>query len=169
MHQPFDLQSKSPECKQRCSESELAELDDEQLFYTASIHFLKKKLQEKFQSPELSIRSRTTHESSIQLNTTHCCKNHNAKRSHFNRSSSLTLCRKTSESDICKISDTQTSLSMQQVLPFPKSRKKGFFKRIKNTFKILQPKNLIHPKSANDSESVNISHFKFLRCHKLSK
>lgn len=132
--------------------ADLAKPEDERQFYTASVQFLKKRLQEKANPPS----------DRIQNSTQSCC--------------SLNVKSEPIPKPSCKAphldsEPIQPSLSMHQVLPFPKSNRESFFTRLKNSFRKLQTSNFAtSTKKASSSESSNtmaVSHFKFPQCRKL--
>ncbi|PZC81178.1 hypothetical protein B5X24_HaOG213279 [Helicoverpa armigera] len=135
-----------------CLDVALAKPDDEQLFYTASVHFLRKRLEEKCHRP-----ART------QEATQSCC---NLSIPIANRPSSNV--HKSSKIDLEFFSPGERrSLSMHQVLPFPKSSKDGFFARLKNTFRKFRRPADVAEQTTEESETKNISNFKFPRCARL--
>lgn len=146
----------------KCNHSEcpleiaLRKPDDEELFYSASLHFLKKRLHEK------------THTSKPREFTQSCC-----SLSRASESSAQPFTRnkvEASNSGISPQTTVESSLSMHQVLPFPKSNKEGFFNRMKNTFrKYRQSFSMSEANSSEELEiSKSISNFKFPRCQRFS-
>ncbi|CAH0726039.1 unnamed protein product, partial [Brenthis ino] len=118
----------------------LTKPDDVELFYTASVQFLQKRLQEKsLVAPTKS-----------QRNTKSCC----------NLSSS---------SNSQRVIDKHTALSMHEILPFPKSNGESFFSRILNSFRKFSTQ-IIPDSNTEDLEMVNTrSNYKFPRCEKDNK
>lgn len=123
------------ECKFDCLETGLSKPEDEQLFYSASVQFLRKKLEEKSHHQSLNVRGPA---------------------------------QKDQES--CHTKSTASSLSMRQLLPFPKSSKDGFFTRLRNTFRKFQLRVPSLNTDDEDLQSSNItSNFKFARCEKCER
>lgn len=126
----------------------LTKPDDKELFYTASLHFLNKRLQEK-----------TRHSGSKEFSQSCCSLSLKDSKPVVREFTAL-------ESEHNSERATESSLSMQQVLPFPKSSKEGFFNRMKNTFrKYRQTFSMCEANSSEELEiSKSISNFKFPRC-----
>lgn len=131
----------------------LSKPEDEQLFYTASVHFLRKRLEEKSNRP-----------SKPQDATQSCCNLTRQVATHRN-----TNVHKISRLELnnCPARVEIPSLSMNQVLPFPKSNKEGFFARLRNTFRKTKPPAEVTVQNIEESETKNISNFKFPRCSRL--
>lgn len=115
---------------------------DEECFYTASLHFLSKRLQEKTQP--------TTHD------TQSCCNLTNPLDQHL-QPKPTNICHGT------------PALPMDQLLPFPKSSKVSFFTRLKSKFWKSRHNPDIYdkfpiPEDAESSKSI--SNFKFPRCER---
>lgn len=111
----------------------LTKLDDVDLFYTASVQFLQKRLQEK------SLIATTK----SQRNTRSCCNLPSSSNSQKN------------------IIDKPTALSMHEILPFPKSNGETFFSRILNSFRKFTTQ-IIPDSNTDDLEMVNTrSNYKF--------
>ncbi|XP_075991672.1 uncharacterized protein LOC142986997 [Anticarsia gemmatalis] len=151
------LRSRSP--KRETSNSldvALSKPDDEQLFYTASVHFLRKRLEEKKHRP-----------SNPRDATQSCCNLRKPSTSESNCTVSENAGEKIeSNTQIGKGS----SLAMHQVLPFPKSSKDGFFARLKSTFqKYMRSDNDLAEPNRDEPETKCISNFKFPRCARLSQ
>lgn len=147
-HNSLRLRPKSPysDCP---LETALKKPEDRELFYTASLHFLNKRLQEK------------THRPSLQESTQSCC--------DLNKTRPKTVSKHKAEVPNYK-TEAGPSLPMHQVLPFPKSSKEGFFNRMKNTFrKYRQSFSMTETNSSEELEiSKSISNFKFPRCERPS-
>uniref|UniRef100_A0A2A4J4J2 Uncharacterized protein n=1 Tax=Heliothis virescens TaxID=7102 RepID=A0A2A4J4J2_HELVI len=131
----------------------LAKPDDEQLFYTASVHFLRKRLEEKSHRP-----------AKTQEATQSCC---NLSRQIVNHRSSNVHKNPKIDLDYSSPTGERRSLSMHQVLPFPKSNKDGFFARLRNTFRKFRRPVDVTEQHTEESETKNISNFKFPRCARL--
>lgn len=130
----------------------LSRPDDQQLFYTASVHFLQKRLEEKSNrllKPQDATQS--------------CC---NLTRPVVNKHNNNVL--KISKVDLeSPPKGAMPSLSMNQVLPFPKSNKDGFFARLKNTFRKTRRPADVTVQGSEELDNKNISNFKFPRCSRL--
>ncbi|CAB3230639.1 unnamed protein product [Arctia plantaginis] len=131
----------------------LTKPDDEQLFYTASVHFLLKRLEEKSHKPK--------HREATQS----CC---NLSRPTTSANSYIQLTDSIKQHYKPPIAEG-SSLSMQQVLPFPKSSRDGYFARLKNMFrKYMRSDSDVNETTIEESETKPISNFKFPRCARLS-
>lgn len=132
--------------------------EDEKLLYTASVNFLKKRLEDKTVS--FPHKQKEVSKSCCSIVTYAENKTRNSAREQSLHSS------QSEESD----SIDETSLSMHQVLPFPKTNKASFFTRLKNNFrKYRRTASLTEYENADDTESSKfISNFKFPRCDQLS-
>lgn len=108
--------------------------EDELLFYTASVNFLRKLLEEK---------SKIEYAKSVS-----CC---NILQADNSTSNDISLNASPWKS---------SKLSMQQVLPSPKSNKESFFMRLKNSFRKYR-RTVDLCKSELNSENEFISNFKF--------
>lgn len=154
MQRRNSLTSRSPDSETSDAlDVALTKPEDEQLFYTASVHFLRKRLEEKSHKPLKP-----------QEATQSCC---NLSRS-IKRNSNV---HKVSKLDVDCSSQIGEgpSLSMHQVLPFPKSSKDGFFTRLRNTFWKFRRSAVTGPNTDEESaETKHISNFKFPRCSRLS-
>lgn len=125
---------------------------DEELFYTASVHFLKKRLQEK-----------TDHIISKEISQSCCNLRVHAATKPKPRKASRTELGVDFAKDAC-------ALPMHALLPFPRSNKDSFFSRVKNTFrKFRQRLDMSDTSHADDFDIKCISNFKFPRCQRLSK
>lgn len=131
----------------------LARPGDDELFYTASVHFLKKRLQDKTDH----VAPKETSQSCCNLTSIPAVTKHKPV--------------KTSRTELVFDFPTDSSsLPMQTLLPFPKSNKESFFTRVKNTFcKYRQRVDMSNTNHADDSETKFISNFKFPRCERISK
>lgn len=145
--------TKSPQLEPPSLDAALAKPDDKELFYTASVHFLQKRLQEKSHK----ITSKPTSQS--------CC-NLNSARDNYQ-----TLGQKDQTDLSFNILNTDNNpLPMHQLLPFPKSKKDSLFTRVKNTFrKYRQRLEVNYTSVVDDAESKSISNFKFPRCERFHK
>lgn len=117
-----------------------AEGQDYALFYSASVHFLKRRLKEK------------TERSAIkpQPKSLSCC---NLPRKH----------NSIQEDQI--INRQKPKLSMEEVLPYPKSSKDGFFTRLRNSFrKYRRNVDFTETVPIEEDSSNFISNFKFSKC-----
>lgn len=135
----------------------LAKPDNEELFYTASVHFLKKRLQDKTQSL-IAVESRHTSHS--------CC---NLRRDPENP---LAINVEGEQPNFREHLSTQssTSLSMHQILPFPKSNKESVVARIMNSLRKYKRRNNIPEDKTDDLELFKPrSNYKFPRCERLNK
>lgn len=148
--------TKSSELEPPSLDAVLAKSDDKELFYTASVHFLQKRLQEK------------SHKLASQPVSRSCCNlNNNEDKYH-----KIKLIQ-SDQSDLSfdSINAESDPLSMHQLLPFPKSRKESLITRLMNTFR----KHRQHLERLNDAavmddtESKSISNFKFPRCERFHK
>lgn len=145
--------TKSPQLEPPSLDAAFAKPDDKDLFYTASVHFLQKRLQEKSHK----IASKPTSQS--------CC----------NLNSSRDKCQHLGEKDKKDLSFNSLNadsdpLPMHQLLPFPKSKKDSLFTRVKNTFrKYRQRLEVNYTSVVDDAESRSISNFKFPRCERFHK
>lgn len=150
------LRSRSPESETSDSlDVALTKPDDEQLFYTASVHFLRKRLEEKKVHKTSNPTEATQSCCNLSKPTTSACYPVLIKEPPHLESSSRIV--------------EEPSLSMQQVLPFPKSRRDSFFARLKNTFrKYMRPDNDVTVPSTEEPDARHISNFKFPRCSRLS-
>ena len=135
----------------------LSKPEDEQLFYTASVHFLRKRLEEK--SNRLSKPQDATQSC---CNLTRPVVTH---RTNVHKISRLELDKCPAKESCLRVEIP--SLSMNQVLPFPKSNKEGFFARLKNTFRKTRRPADVTVQNIEESEAKNISNFKFPRCSRL--
>ncbi|KPJ12266.1 hypothetical protein RR48_11522 [Papilio machaon] len=147
-------------CKERGTNPSIITLEspgDEEQFYTASLHFLKERLQEKNRNV-----------SPGQKTTQSCC--------------NLNII----ENDLPTLRKTQSklkfgfdlpmkpeySLDMNKVLPFPKpkSTKDSFLTRLTNRFRKYRRSFVATDDSeTEDGEMTNYSSFKFPRCERLHK
>lgn len=130
---------------------------DEEQFYTASLHFLKERLQEK--NRNVSLGQKTT-QSCCNLNTIE---------------NDLATLRKT-QSKLKFGFDLQFepeySLDMNKVLPFPKpkSTKDSFLTRLANRFRKYRRSFVATDDETEECEiTKNYSSFKFPRCERLHK
>ncbi|CAD0195970.1 unnamed protein product [Chrysodeixis includens] len=135
-----------------CLDVALTKPEDEQLFYTASVHFLRKRLEEK------------RHELPKPQETTRSCCNLTRpidfKHSIVNKPQKKGLERSSHVGE-------GPSLSMHQVLPFPKSSKDSFFTRVKESLrKFRRPVDVNNP-NPEETETQYISNYKFPRCARL--
>lgn len=138
----------------------LAKPDDEQLFYTASLHFLNKKLQEKTHLPIGAFgRTRLTSQSCYQLTRI---------QTDAIPATSKICCTSVND-DSPRVRGP--SLSMHQLLPFPKSNKDTFFARLKKRFrKYCRSFDISETNNAHDADNPkHISNFKFPRCARRTK
>lgn len=169
MHRQSDLESKQPQCASpEFTESGLTKPEDIQLFYTASVHFLRKKLLEKSRrTPMLS-----------NAGTQSCSKPETISRastgasSRFFKSSNLILCRKASRTIIVVTppSSPPSSLSMNQVLPFPKYGSSFFSRLLKwGSNRQFELDDRVELKNGDKNESSKISNFKFPRCERTTR
>lgn len=145
--------TKSPQLEPPSLDAALAKPDDKELFYTASVHFLQKRLQEKSHK----IGSKPTSQSCCNLNST---------------IDKYQLVGQWDQTDLSfNILNADSSpLPMHQLLPFPKSKKDGLFTRVKNTFrKYRQRLEVNYTSVVDDAESKSISNFKFPRCQRFHK
>lgn len=129
--------------------------DDEELFYTASLHFLQQRLQEKHSNPQETSQS--------------CCD----IIASANKSQRLCLQRKISKLNVNREdleADTRM-LTMHEVLPFPKSKKDGLITKIKNTLRLRRSNATAGDDTSEGSEppATISSNFKFPRCERLKK
>lgn len=128
-------------CKSDNLETGLSKPEDEQLFYSASVQFLRKQLEYKshHQLPKetVSTQSYCSINKPVQISS---------DRESYHKNS------------------IESSLSMRQVLPFPKTNKINFFLRLKNTFKKFYLKSSSFDTEDDDTGTSNISNFKFPRC-----
>lgn len=132
----------------------LTKPDDEQLFYTASVHFLLKRLEEKSHKPKQREATQS------------CC---NLSRPSTSADSSIQLTDSIKQYSKPPIAEG-SSLSMHQVLPFPKSSRDGYFARFKNMFrKYMRVDSDVDEITIEEPETKSISNFKFPRCTRLSK
>lgn len=153
MQRRNSLTSRPPNCVESDPlDVALSKPDDEQLFYTASVHFLRKRLEEK-----------SNRQLKPQDATQSCC---NLTRPVSHRDTNV---HKTSKLELvnCPPREQIQSLSMSQVLPFPKSNKDGFFARLMNTFRKTRRPDEVTVQNIEESESKNISNFKFPRVSRL--
>uniref|UniRef100_A0A2H1WXN1 SFRICE_039220 n=1 Tax=Spodoptera frugiperda TaxID=7108 RepID=A0A2H1WXN1_SPOFR len=132
----------------------LTKPDDELLFYTASVHFLRKRLEEKSHQP-----------SKPQEATQSCCNLSRPPVPHLSSSSLHKIAK--IELDHHSPVGEGPSLSMQQVLPFPKSNENGFLTRLMNTFRKFRRPAEVTEQQTEEPDTKNISNFKFPRCSRL--
>lgn len=145
--------TKSPQLEPPSLDAALAKPDDKELFYTASVHFLQKRLQEKSHK----IPSTPTSQS--------CC-NLNSNRDK----NQLIGQRDQTDLNFNILNADSNPLPMHQLLPFPKSKKDSLFTRVKNTFrKYRQHLEVNYTSVVDDAESKSISNFKFPRCERFHK
>lgn len=128
------------ECDFDDLELALSKPESEQLFYSASVQFLRKHLEHRSQYQPQTVSTQS------------CCSLIKPVQILKGREK---LCHKNSIEP--------SSLSMRQVLPFPKSYKVNFFTRLRNTFRKFQL-GASRLNSKDDTEISNISNFKFSRC-----
>ncbi|CAG9784214.1 unnamed protein product [Diatraea saccharalis] len=117
--------------------------EDEESFYTASLQFLEKRLQEK------------THNSTPKSNNISlCCSN--LLKTGTQESKGDTIQKNFDELP------SGSPLSIHQLLPFPKTSKESFFSRLKNTFRKYQRNfSMAESNTAEELEvSKSISDFK---------
>lgn len=154
---PLKSPSKSSDFDPPSLDAAFAKPGDQELFYTASVHFLKKRLQEK------------THSKSQKETSQSCCN----LTSTTNKETSLNSARpgvSKTEFSFEPPKQEPSSLPMHQVLPFPKSNKDTFLTRVRNTFrKYRQSVDMNDASGSEESEAKCISNFKFPRCERLSK
>lgn len=136
-----------------CLDVALTKPEDEQLFYTASVHFLRKRLEEKSHKlPKAQETTKSCCNLSRPIENKHSSIVHKPQKKGFERSSHI---------------GEGPSLSMHQVLPFPKSSKDSFFTRLRETFrKFRRPVDVNNP-NPEETETEYISNFKFPRCARL--
>lgn len=145
--------TKSPQLEPVSLDAALAKPDDNELFYTASVHFLQKRLQEKSHK----ITQKPTSQSCCNLNSSR------DKQQLLGEKDQTDLSFNTLNAD-------SGSLPMHQLLPFPKSKKDSIFTRVKNTFrKYRQRLEVNYTGVVDDAESKTISSFKFPRCERFHK
>lgn len=145
--------TKSPQLEPPSLDAALAKPDDKELFYTASVHFLQKRLQEK------------SHKITSKPISQSCCNLNSSTENH----QLVSQKDKTDLSFDILNADTDP-LPMHQLLPFPKSKKDSLFTRVKNTFrKYRQRLEVNYTSAVDDAESKNISNFKFPRCERFHK
>ncbi|CAH2104389.1 unnamed protein product [Euphydryas editha] len=139
--QPFTSCSRNTNIEKRASlDIALTKPDDVELFYTASLHFLKQRLNEK--KVVISAESNQT---------TQC------KQSSENPQTSTTT-------------PGLKSLSMHQILPYPKSKRESFLARVMNSFRKYRKYNDIAENRTDDIEMLNtISNYKFQHCERFSQ
>ncbi|CAH0700398.1 unnamed protein product [Spodoptera exigua] len=132
----------------------LSKPDDELLFYTASVHFLRKRLEEKSHRPPKP-----------QEATRSCCNLSRPPAPHLSSSSVHKIAKIKLDHD--SLVGEGPSLSMQQVLPFPKSNENGFLTRLRNTFRRFRRPADVTEQQSEESDTKSISNFKFPRCSRL--
>lgn len=133
----------------------LAKPDNEELFYTASVHFLQKRLQDKAQSLIASESRHISHS---------CC---NLRK---NSENPLAFTQEKPDSRENLSTQSSTSLSMHQILPFPKSNKESVVARIMNSLRKYKRRNNIPEDKTDDLELFKPrSNYKFPRCERLNK
>ncbi|CAG9098158.1 unnamed protein product [Plutella xylostella] len=126
----------------------LSKPDDEELFYTASLHFLRRRLEDRSSEQHRSTQS------CCNLSTTTSSPKLQPAARGFEYPGVLT---------------EWPLLPMNQVLPFPKCSNMSFFNRLKKTFRIFRRSGDITMSSRDlpaDSTSLQASHFKFPRCER---
>lgn len=109
------------------------------------IQFFRKKLRDLHHVPE-------------PRNSTQSCCNFKPARPLDDRTSSYKV------SEESPNSLTKQSLSMNQVLPFPKSSKENYITRLRNTFRKFHSRAASRYSEQEDSGTTTVSHFKFNRC-----
>lgn len=133
----------------------LAKPDDKELFYTASVHFLQKRLQEK------------SHKIASKPVSRSCC-NLNSSEDKYRQLKLIQSDQTDLSIDI--LNAESNPLPMHQLLPFPKSRKDSLFTRFLNTIrKYRQCLELNYATVVDDAEAKSISNFKFPRCERFHK
>lgn len=114
----------------------LTKPDDVGLFYTASVHFLQKRLEEK------ALSTKTKSQPNLEI-----C---NIKKASHNSPRHL--------------QNRQITLPMHEILPFPKSSKEGFISRIMKSFRKFKVQNIANHND-DEVEMVQIkSNYKFPQC-----
>ncbi|KAG6463727.1 hypothetical protein O3G_MSEX014047 [Manduca sexta] len=135
----------------------LAKPEDEQQFYTASVHFLTERLRERSQSPRTK---------SNEKSQSCCCLTgvpFATLQTRLDKKNPLNI-----------VPDSESiapSLSMHQILPFPKSNRDSFFTRLRNTFrKYRRTANISESNVPDESDtSKYISNFKFPWCERVGR
>lgn len=145
--------TKSPQLEPPSLDAAFAKPDDKELFYTASVHFLQKRLQEKSHK----IASKPTSQS--------CCNLNSSGEIH-----QLLDQKDRTDLSFNILNADSNALPMHQLLPFPKSKRDSLFTRVKNTFrKYRQRLEVNYTSVVDDVESKSISNFKFPRCERFHK
>ncbi|KAJ0182044.1 hypothetical protein K1T71_002766 [Dendrolimus kikuchii] len=168
MQRPQPLKAESTDCDIPVSlDAALSQPENEELFYTASVHFLRKRLEGKSNSPQskqdYASATQSCYSLSNQSFNNQCYDNFTKSRSSLRVKESETA--------------VESSLSMHQVLPFPKSNKEGFFTRLKSTvrkcssyLKIFDFDDIQNTRLKEESESLSpISNFKLPHCERPGK
>lgn len=145
--------TKSPQLEPPSLDAAFAKPDDKELFYTASVHFLQKRLQEK------------SHKIATKPISQSCC-NLNSGGDKYQ----LAGQKDPTDLSLNIVNSDSNALPMHQLLPFPKSKKDSLFTRVKNTFrKYRQRWEVNYTSVVDDAESKSISNFKFPRCERFHK
>ncbi|CAH2240574.1 jg21048 [Pararge aegeria aegeria] len=143
-------------------DSALAKPVNEELFYTASVHFLKKRLQDKIHFTLVNSESGQTSQSCCNLSS--ISENHSAFSEDQRKNQSHLEIQENSAQCATK------SLSMHQILPFPKSNKECFIARIMNSLRKYKRCANIPENKTDDIELFKTrSNYKFPRCELLNK
>lgn len=138
--QPLTSCSRKTNIETRASlDIALTKPDDVELFYTASLHFLKQRLNEKLLSGSIESDQTTKGEQS-------------------------------SENLQTSTKERLKSLSMHEILPYPKSKRESFLARVMNSFRKYRNYNDIAENKTDDIEVLNsMSNCKLLNCERFSK